>query len=386
MPNFYTRFPLFLFLLIFPKFLSAQLDPVTVSIPMSDGKMLAGDLYLPNETDAFPTILIQTPYNKNTFLLSGLPLGVDYDIESSDYAFLIVDWRCYFASLPACTGSLSNGEDGYDVVEWIAQQNWSDGKVGTWGPSALGTVQFQTAREQPPHLVCAVPIVVSPQTSYHKFFPGGSLRVDYSSFVGTYFGFQSLITANPYYNLIWTITENGSMYPAEIDIPMLIIGGWYDHNTDDCLSMFDTLRSTSTPTVREQHRILMGPWSHSRVGNSEQGELSFPNSDGYADLRAKAFFDYHLREVNNDWENSPFVEYYQMGENNWATAAQWPPQGLSMQQFYLREDFSLQSEPPAFAEQSFSYLYDPTDPSPSIGGKLFNANLFDDNVGPLDQG
>ena len=326
-----------------PLALFAQLDPVAVSIPMSDGQFLAGDLYLPNETDEFSTILIQTPYNKSSFLLSGLPLNVGYDIESSNYAFLVVDWRCFFASLPACNLNSNNGEDGYDIVEWIATQDWSDGKVGTWGPSALGSIQFQTAREQPPHLVCAVPIVVSPQTAYEKYFPGGAARVDYINFVGTYFGFQGLIADNPYYNFLWTITENGSMYPDEINVPMLIIGGWFDHNTTDCLVQFDTLRSSSAPEVRDQHRLLMGPWTHNRVGNPVQGDLTFPDSENMDDAQALAFFDYHLREIENGWDNLPFIQYYQMGINSstWRFTDTWPPLGLETTKYYLQEDQSL---------------------------------------------
>lgn len=374
----------FLTVILFSQIGLAQLSPVSVSIPMDDGKVLAGDLYLPNDTDEFPTILIQTPYSKGSFLLTGLPLGVDYDISTSDYAFLVVDWRCYFQSLSACTLNFSRGEDGYAIVEWIAQQSWSDGKVGTWGPSALGSIQFQTAREQPPHLVCSVPIVVSPQTRYQKYFQGGSARVDYLDFVFSYFGFGDLITSNPYYNLIWTITENGSMYPSDIEVPMLIIGGWFDHNTDDCLLMFDTLRNASEVSVRDQHRLLMGPWTHNRVGNPNQAELSFLESGGWHDSLALVFFDYHLRGVANDWDNSPAVQYYQIGDNEWRSSESWP-QADFLKALFLHDDQTLQPEIPTFSSAQWSYVYDPEDPSPSVGGKVFDTNLFQPDAGPRDQ-
>lgn len=363
----------------------AQLSPISVSIPMRDGKVLAGDLYLPDSTKSYPTILIQTPYSKASFQLSGLPLGIGYDITNSEYAFLIVDWRCYFQSLSACTLMNERGEDGYDVVEWIAVQSWSDGNVGTWGPSALGSIQFQTAKEQPPHLRCAVPIVVSPQIHYGKYFPGGVARVDYLSFVGSYFGFGSFIVGNPYHNLLWTFTEDGSMYPAEIDIPMMIIGGWFDHNTDDCMQMFDTLRRASTPAVRDQHRLLMGPWTHNRVGNPTQGDLSFSNAANWDDSLALRFFDYHLRQDSNQWEQSPKIQYYQVGENAWKHSDAWPPMEADESQiFYLQEDYSLNTVPAGYSEDSTQYIYDPEDPSPSVGGKIFNTNLLENTVGPLD--
>ncbi|HHZ65071.1 MAG TPA: hypothetical protein EYN51_06185, partial [Flavobacteriales bacterium] len=97
----------------------AQLTPTPVNIPMTDGKFLAGDLYLPNATDTFSTIFVFTPYGKFWVPLQGLPFGVGYDITQSNYAFLVVDWRCRFASVSACALGSDDGEDGYDVIEWV---------------------------------------------------------------------------------------------------------------------------------------------------------------------------------------------------------------------------------------------------------------------------
>ena len=164
------KFPLLL-LFLFPVLAFGQLNPEEIDIPMRDGKTLSGHLYRPNTSDAFPVILIQTPYNKNLYSLAGLPLGVGMDLENSPYAYVIVDWRCFYGSLSACVLNVNRGEDGYDTVEWIADQDWSNGKIGTWGPSALGNVQFETAREHPPHLVCAMPEVPSPTTTYKEYLP-----------------------------------------------------------------------------------------------------------------------------------------------------------------------------------------------------------------------
>lgn len=380
------KYILFLFIVVLfsAEQVQAQFIPTAVSIPMRDGKELAGDLYLPNESGSFPTILIQTPYSKSGFLLTGLPLGVNYDISQSDYAFLVVDWRCFFQSAEACVIGGNNGEDGHDVVEWIADQEWSDGKVGTWGPSALGSVQFQTAKEQPEHLVCAVPIVVSPQVAYEKYFQGGAARIDYMSFVGVYFGLQGLITANPYYNFLWEITENSTMYPEDIEVPMLIIGGWFDINSEDCLLMYDTLNSTSGIDVRDDHRLLMGPWSHSFVGVKKQGELEFPEAEAYDAIKAKQFFDYFLRGEENDWDVGPNIQYFQMGENEWKETAKWPPDNSIYVHYDLSSDSKLTQAMFQDFEMTETFEYDPEDPSPSIGGKVFGFDPFQLNVGPRD--
>jgi uncharacterized protein len=364
---------------------SAQLNPEPIQIPMRDGKNLSAHLYRPNQQDSFPVILIQTPYNKNGFL-PGLPLGVGQNIAASDYGFVVMDWRCFYGSLLACTANPDRGEDGYDAVEWMAEQPWCNGNVGTWGPSALGNVQFQTAREQPPHLVCAVPMVASPQTHYQQYFPGGAARTEYLETLGILFGntFGPIIN-NPHYNFIWQVAENSTMYPDEIVTPMLLIGGWFDHNTRDNLLLFDTLRALSP--AGEKHRLLMGPWTHggtglSYVGSAQQGELSFPQAAGWHNDIANQFFAYYMLGENNGWENSPFVQYFQMGDDEWLSGEVFPPENLETQTYYLLEDQSLHPVLPFAQEVQMSFTYDPTDPSPTIGGKTLNLDLLQ---GPYDQ-
>lgn len=65
------------------------------------------------------------------------------------------------------------------MIDWIVSQTWSNGKVGTWGPSALGVIQYQTAKEKHPNHICAVPQVASPQQSYDGYFYGGVLEKSY---------------------------------------------------------------------------------------------------------------------------------------------------------------------------------------------------------------
>lgn len=377
------------FLLFGPLAAPAQLNPEPIQIPMRDGQTLAANLYLPNQSDAFPVILIQTPYNKELFNLSGLPLGIGHDIAGSDYAFVIVDWRCFYGSLPACTLNPNRGEDGYDAVEWIADQPWSDGRIGTWGPSALGNVQFETAREQPPHLVCAVPEVASPQTSYRDYYPGGAIRTEYLETLSFLFGAAGfgLVIDNPHYNLLWQIVENTTMYPEDIAVPMLLVGGWYDHNTYADFLLIDTLATNSPPAVKELHKILVGPWVHggtgpANLGSLLQGELTYPAAENYNDLLALDFFDHHLRDIDNGWEGNARYLYFQMGENEWRHSDIWPPLGTQPQTLFLHADGSIQLQPASGSTDALSFNYDPSDPSPTIGGKTLSLAL---DQGPYDQ-
>lgn len=379
---------LFFALMLLSSNLVGQLNPVDLQIPMGDGQTLAAHLYQPDNCSACPVVLVQTPYNKNFYQFIGLPLGIGQNLNNSNYAIVIMDWRGFFGSSGAAyAGQPTKGEDGYDAVEWMAEQPWCDGNIGTWGPSALGVVQFQTARENPPHLKCICPLVAAPQQRYADYYPGGVLRTEYIEQLDALgFGLGPLVIGNPYYSTLWTVSENNSDYPDEIQVPALMIGGWFDHNIDAMIDFFAGIRSESPLDVRDQHRLLVGPWTHGGsgqavVGSTTQGELVFPDAGGQETQAALNFFDYHLRNIDNGWDDTPYVTYYQPGENQWTQAPQWPPDQPTMLDLYLRENQLLLTTP-AVSGNVFTYTYDPNNPSPTIGGPTLNPDL---EQGPFDQ-
>lgn len=365
----------------------AILTPEVDSIPMRDGKWLLADVYVPQGCANCPAILIQTPYSRLPFRWS-LPLGVGQQLDSSDYVFVIVDWRGFYGSLPAAIPSPNRGEDGYDCIEWITQQSWSNGKVGTWGPSALGKVQFETAREQHPAHLCAVPLVASPRFAYEEYYPGGVFRTEYVEQLDALgFGLSGVILANQVKNINWNVAYSQSNYPGLINTPCLMVGGWYDHATDPVIDFFLALRSSSPLAVRDQHRLLMGPWVHgghgtAMVGSATQGELQYPDAEGWSDSLALRFFDYHLRNTPNGWDTSPYVTYFQMGEDTWNQTASWPPSGMNAIRLYLKNDFSLSSQPESNTTGNSAITLDPSDPSPTHGGATLRQDLLQ---GPYEQ-
>lgn len=364
---------------------SQLLTPQTIMYPTSNGDSLEVDVYLPNNTGTFPVILIQTPYGKFSFR-NGMPLGIRRNLSSSNYAFVILDWRGRFANLSKFDASVDEGYDGYDLVEWIATQSWCTGKIGTWGPSALGNVQFETAKKQPPHLTCAVPQVCSPQFFYKDYYAGGSARVAYlEQLDGLGFGVSSTVIVHPYYDFLWSSAEASTVYPDSIKVSMLLTGGWYDHNTDGMLFQFDTCTKNSILPAGTKHHLLMGPWVHggsgaAYVGSAIQGQLTYNNAAGISDSVALEFFDYHLRSINNGWDSKPAVMYYQMGDDQWLEDSQWPVSYVTPTNYYLQNDFSLKTTTSVTGAWTFSF--NPNSPSPTVGGATLNANL---DQGPYDQ-
>lgn len=367
----------------------ALLTPTVDSIPMKDGRKLAADVYIPSGMTQGPVILVQTPYNRQLYRIGGLPLGIGMNVNSSNYIFVVADWRGFYGSKKAAyAGSPDQATDGYYTVEWVASQSWSNGKVGTWGPSALGKVQFQTAKNNPPHLACICPLVAGPQFNYSEYFPNGDLRTEYvDQLDGLGFGLSPTLMAHPYYDVTWNFTEQLNFYPDSIRVPCFMVGGWYDHNIEVMLPFFTALQARSPMNVRDKHKLLMGPWVHgghgtAQVGTTVQGELNYPNASNKNDSVALMFFDHYLRNATNAWDQQGVITYYQMGQNAWQTTSSWPPPGTSDVKFYLHNGGGLDNVQPTQTSDSLSFSYDPNDPSPTIGGPTLRMDL---DQGPYDQ-
>ncbi|MEY4876095.1 MAG: hypothetical protein RL708_1244 [Bacteroidota bacterium] len=366
---------------------SQPLTPLVDSIPMSDGRKLAADVYIPSTVSQAAVILIQTPYNRLGYRL-GLPLGIVKNIDSSKYIIVVVDWRGFYGSAAAAhIGAPSLGNDGHSCVEWIAQQTWSNGKVGTWGPSALGRVQFQTAKTNPPHLVCICPLVAAPQYDYVEYYPNGVLRTEYVDQLDNLgFGLKPTLMAHQTHDAAWNYSESINNYPDSIRVPCFMIGGWYDHTIQFMLPFFNELQTQSPVNVRSQHKLLMGPWVHgghgtAQVGSSLQGQLNYPNAVDVDDSLALLFFDYHLRNINNGWNNTAAVQYYQMGENTWNTNTSANFNATTIN-FYCYQNGDLQNTLANSSTDKLTYNYDPNNPSPTVGGATLRSDL---NQGPYDQ-
>lgn len=381
-----TRTTFLIFVLVLLGFSgNCQMTPTysDIWIPMRDNELLQADVYIPNGVDSAEVILIQTPYNKNLFRWS-LPMGVGQNIDNQPYIWVIVDWRGFYGSNSANSANVNRGEDGYDVCEWIAQQTWHKSRIGTWGPSALGGVQYNTAREQHPNHTCAVPLVAHGQQAYRGYFTGGVLekaRLEQLDALG--YGLSPIVLANPYYSPLWQYTENTTWFAPDLHIPTLQIGGWYDHNIDIMVDFYEAARTSADVSVRDQQWFLIGPWVHggtgsAYVGSSAQGELSYPNAALKSDSMAWDFLNYYLLDTPNNWQNTPLITYYELGKNTWASSNATHIEEQNTDILYL-DGGSLTS---AVGSGNSTFISDPKNSSPTLGGATLHSSL---DQGPYDQ-
>ena len=129
-------------------------------VPMRDDRRLSTDLYIPEtKKNKLPVILIRTPYNKNNYRDKD-KRPIAYMFASQGYVVAIQDCRGKFESEGIYSPPAGNeADDGYDTVEWLAAQSWSNGKVGTYGCSYPGETQMVQAPSIP-LLIVSTPLPV----------------------------------------------------------------------------------------------------------------------------------------------------------------------------------------------------------------------------------
>ncbi|MHC4455477.1 MAG: CocE/NonD family hydrolase [Planctomycetota bacterium] len=343
-----------------------------VAIPMRDGKHLIGDIFLPSKAGKYPSIFIHTPYNRQ-YGSAPLPdelLAADL-LDRDKFAYIIVDQRGRYGSKRAASGvkKINHGQDGHDVVEWIAKQNWSNGKVGTWGTSAVGSVQYQTAATRPPHLVCAVPASATYGYSFRQFYYSGVLKKHYLSIFTAVLSSRAkrYVTQNNMRNDFWDKAE-AKFNSDAIDIPMMFVSGWFDTGTYLKIAIFKRFRKSAKKHGQDM-KLILGPWLHTAIGKKRQGALEFPAAEGFADHEALRFFYFWLRgDKNSRWADTPPVRYFQMGENKWLSASNWPPPH-TVTPYYLSGGGRLSIEKPG-SEKPDVYVYEPWNPTPTVGGNI----------------
>ena len=147
-----------------------------VTIAVRDGTKLAADIYRPARggkpvEGRFPTLLTRTPYNKDGAANEGrYYAGRSYNVVANDV-------RGRYASEGTWRMIADDPNDGYDVVEWIAAQPWSDGKIGTFGTSYAGGTQHALAEMSPPHLTTMIPIDALSNSGISGMRHGGAFEL-----------------------------------------------------------------------------------------------------------------------------------------------------------------------------------------------------------------
>jgi len=358
----------------------------TYMVEMRDGTHLATDVYdLLLRPAPHGTILLRTPYDKDALAILGFLFSV------FGWPTVIQDMRGRYASAGNDTVYQNSHTDGPDTLAWIANQSWSNGKVATVGPSALGINQYFMAGANPPNLACQFIMVATPNLHKHAIFQGGQFRKGlvegWLSGQGSTYILEEILENENYTLDFWTNVSLDDNW-QDVNVPAIHLGGWYDIFLQGIIDGYDGYQHLGGTGAQGKSKLIIGPWTHDGYIEQTQGELSYPiNSLGFWSLKMfRDMIRQYTMDQSNAFDSWPAVSYYVMGDvndpsapgNEWRTAEDWPVHDVETE-WYFHNDGEL-SISPASQSEPMSYLYDPSNPVPTIGGQ--NLNLA---RGPFDQ-
>ncbi len=373
---------------------------------MDDGVRLAADVYLPDEGIAFPTVLYSGPYRKDDRILrAGSASGLAERFTGRGYAFVCADVRGTNDSEGIAEVMFSPREqrDGYELVEWIAAQDWCDGNVGMTGISYGYFTSVLTAAQQPPHLKTIVPMHASVSWYYCVHEGGLPLMFGYHAnyvtlmlaFLGAPPGcrdpegrwreaWMHRLKNGPAWGLdwldhplegdYWQMVSPEKDY-SRIQIPVFAVHGWWDRYPSDAFRLAENIAGPV--------KLLVGPWQHARPDGGVPG----PRVDYEVFLR---WFDYWLKGEPNGILDEPRFTYYRQRyqepsdyplelNGEWRQEPSWPARDEG-RRWYFHKDGQLDpSEPGERREQAYEY-----DPTAGVCSRL-SGGIYGGVGMPLDQ-
>ena len=351
-----------------------------VRVPMRDGVELLADHYAPVTTAPAGTLLLRGPYVRDA-LLTQITVGT---YAARGYHVVLQSTRGSFGSGGVFEPGHGEVDDGVDTAAWLRRQPWFTGTFATVGGSYLGFTQWALLSDPPPELTTAV-VTMGPHDIGHAAWSTGSFALlDYLTW-----GYQmawherggatrqlvrGALTPRrlrpildtlplaaaadavmgggaPFYESWLDNADPAGEYwrgrgvPVAADRPVLLIGGWQDLFFDQTIRQFLTLREGGADVA-----LVVGPWTHGEGG-------------GVA-----------IRE-SLDWlagrRRTDPVRIFVTGDGGWRDLPDWPPPA-SDTVLYPQPQSTLADSPSTEAAE-LRFIYNPADPTPTIGGRLLSA-------------
>lgn len=358
-----------------------------VMIPMRDGTKLSAYLYFPPGEGPWPVL-----YEQRYADLRGVGTRqANARLAKAGYVVCAENFRGAGLSEGTWVGYRALGwgelQDGYDTVEWLAKQNWSTGKIGTFGSSQAGFAQNFLAVTRPPHLVAQYMIDTGLSLYHEGYRIGGTTRPE------RFKGMDAVCREpahnrallvewfkHPTYDDYWK-QEDCSRHFDKMDVPCFTIGSWFDFMNIGSIESFRGRQHRAGPNSRGRQQLLIGPWLHGGYlgkNTNKVGELTFPENAKFdAESHLIRWFDFWLKGKDNQVDRDPTVRYYVMGAvgeegasgNVWRETNDWPVSSTPTS-YFLRTGGQLTTAMPHETDASVSFLADPLRPN-SIPGRAF---------------
>jgi putative CocE/NonD family hydrolase len=403
-----------------------------VPATMRDGTVLRANVYSPVGDGPFPVLLSRLPYDKEAFDNTYLDAKA---LVRAGYIVVLQDTRGRFTSDGEWLPWKYEREDGYDTVEWAASLPGSNGKVGMFGGSYLGSTQWSAAIAGAPHLAAIAPTTTWADPDNGLVLRGGATELglngwwaletalgqipkaglvledmikqlmatmsDYDSLAPqTYWqlpaGAQPMLEASgqPDLGLTRALADPATLEESrvssrydEINVPSIGFAGWYDVFLQGDLDNYVGQRARGRTA-----RLVVGPWHHLNLATpffgGQVGDVNFglsalmPGGQLVSDIH-RDWYDHWLKGEPATAAHQSGVLLFVMGINQWRTEEDWPLARATDVPLHLNQDGTLTWDAPEADQASSAYTYDPADPVITQGGNIVMATDF--RPGPLDQ-
>ena len=419
-----------------------------VMVAMRDGVKLAADVYRPARDgrvveEKFPVILERTPYGKTAVSRSEIDTGMTASRPRPEVAawfvrrgYIVVyqDCRGRYASEGEFVKYLSDGEDGYDTIAWLAVQPWCDGKIATMGLSYAAHTQGALACLNPPALAAMVIDSGAFSNAYRSGIrSGGAFEMKQVTWAFNEAKQSALAKADPvvraaleqedllewfkvmpwkpgfspvrwvpeYEHYLFALWTHGSFdeywkrigiyaegyYERFADVPQIHMSSWYDAYVRTATDNYIALSKKKRGPVR----LIMGPWTHGDRSKSYSGDVDFGTAatiDNNLAAHWREFrlrwFDHWVKGVANGVDREPAVRLFLMGGGSgrsnaegrldhggrWIAGRDWPLPETEYTRYFLHADGRLARVRPPRNAAPLVYDFDPADPVPTMGGPL----------------
>ena len=371
-----------------------------VRIPMRDSINLVADLIFPEPEGRYPTILVRTPYGRR---LEPYWTSRYLNFARRGYVVVVQAVRGREDSEGEWMPHVNERRDGYDTIDWISRQAWSNGRVGMFGGSYLGSVQWLAAAENHPALKCILPIVSGTDDFFDFPYDHGILNLQPAldwlyitrgptleqgappnasperlrtlplSRADDAWAGVNLPIFDRWLQMDRPSAFTGANFIADLEqvrIPALHINGWWDGEGAGGRRNWARMRGLR----RDNQWVVYGFWPHgfsqwdgigTRLADVEYGAASrFDFQTLYV-----RWFDTWLKGKQVGLEHVPRAQIFLTGANQWRNFNAWPPADAREMTLYLsgtggseksnRGTGALVQQPPTDLLAPLSYTYDP---------------------------
>lgn len=357
-----------------------------VDVPLRDGTRTLAEVWIPDDGQPHPAILVRTPYLKETAAPTAI---VEPRLAASrGYATVLQDVRGRGSSEGVFEPFVHEEADGYDSVEWVARQPWCDGDVVMAGASYVGATQWLAAVGAPPALHAIAPALSSDDYgegwSYNAGVPEHGFLTSWSAAElapvsarmlddpsRSWMDVATVEAVAPWLR-DWLAQGPQSEYwrgrsvghrRAEVMAPVLVVGGWYDIFLTASLRSFARSRNS-------RDRLVLGPWGHDDTLSHLVGKANVGITGLGRGLCFEWLLDFYDAVLDDREPDLPRVRAYALGARRWIDLESWPPPGA--------ERFVVQLDEGEFAVH-------PSKPVPTLGGRSMLVQVPGFGYGIADQ-